>query len=100
MLLFREVEDSSVGQQTFGWNGPWPPPPEMLIVVGRETGMTAIVEPDESNKAALRQLEDNGCRVIRYVLNSASQIPEPAPADAHWFRGAEYLAVPEAGREQ
>lgn len=90
MLLFRTVSDSAAGQKTFSWfRDVWPPPERLWFITGKFTGMDGVFEPDEFPDD-IPAIERNFV-VERYRLHRASEIPEPAPKGAHWFRGAEYL---------
>jgi hypothetical protein len=94
MLLFRTAPDVAAGQKTFPWfRETWPPPQRLWFIVGKFTGMDGVFEPDEFPDD-IAAIEKNFV-VERYRLHSASEIDQAAPADARWFRGAEYL--PEEG---
>ena len=98
MLLFRHAHDQSAGQRSYGWTGPWPPPERLIIVTGTSTGMDAVCDPVEQRLDAghLAELTANGLTVEHFDRYSASAIPDSAPDDANWFRGAEYLPAERA----
>jgi hypothetical protein len=76
-----------------GWTGPWPPPERLLVMVG-QSGYVSVVEEDTAPPEALVIARALGTITeLRFRLRNASAIVEPAPEDAHWFRGAEYVPV-------
>lgn len=76
MVFLRQEADSNVGQVVTAWPGDWPPPEQLFTVV----------LPDEQ-----QMMLPAGARILRWERFSASEIPEPAGPDEHWFRGAQYV---------
>lgn len=77
-----------------GWVGPWPPPERLTVLTGARSGERAVVDLESmpaSFRGFLEDLVAAGSTLQHFRLASASSVPAPAPADAHWFRGAEYL---------
>ena len=90
VLLFRQLSESSVNQHVAGWLGPWPPP-ERMAVVYRRGEVGAVCEVDRLTPDVMQRLAQTTMTLTYFHLESASQINEPAPVDAHWCRAAEYL---------
>lgn len=88
-LIFRGTET-----KTHGWIGPWPPPAEMNVITAAGGG-TAVYDPNAGlgHGLVLAELLARGAVLRRYRLHTASAIPDAAPADASWFRGAEYIEI-------
>lgn len=85
MSTDRLVFEDEAGRRSAGWPGLWPPP-ERLYLVGQDARQ-AVLDPLDCTEAALAVLQAQGRLFVR---RSASEIPEPAPEDEHWFRGALY----------
>lgn len=91
-LLFRASPESERTIHLAGWSGPWPPPPVLFTATGAQTGRVSVFELDEADPEAVSQaLASDDITIHCYVRISASEIPERAPADANWFRGAVYV---------
>lgn len=74
------------------WDGPWPPPKRLIVMRGEQSGEIAVVEVEQAPAwvvAAARQL--GTITEMRFRLRNASEMPEAAGEDEHWFRGAEYV---------
>ena len=74
------------------WDGPWPPPAKLSLMKGLRSGEIAVFEPDKAPADVVEMARDLGSIIeTRFKLRNASQMPEAASDDAHWFRGAEYV---------
>jgi hypothetical protein len=91
-LLFRRTPEGR-NEWLCGWMGPWPPPERMALITGRQTGQITALDladpPPELASAVATGLFD----LCEYRLHSASEIPERAPANENWFRGAVYVEL-------
>lgn len=99
MLIFRDHPD---GDNTcvFAWSGIWPPPETLVLARGRDSGGYTAFDPAESNPSAVDAARQSEViRLIPHRRYSASEIDHRAPADAHWFRGALYVLVPDEGEQ-
>jgi len=91
-LLFRADPDARYNEAIFGWSGHWPPPERMGLAVGAKSGGHTAFDPATVERDAYAAAEaDPDIEITMYRLFSASEQGQPAPADAHWFRGALYV---------
>lgn len=89
MLRFNggAADEADADGVMVGWAGPWPPPSEMGVAVGKETGMVKVFEP-----ATLALPLDELLAVAHvtiYERESASVLPDDFESET-LFRGAQY----------
>lgn len=73
-----------------GWNGPWPPPEEMIGFTGSESGITTITEPRLVPSEVWEAVAEVGSiQHTRYRRRNASKLPDDFASD-FVFRGADY----------
>lgn len=87
-LVLRNAPDDPTDQQWAPWPHPWPPPPRLLLVNGL---LANPADQPHEELVKLRYLASHGLGVREYVRNRTSHVLDPAPEDADWFRGAEYV---------
>ncbi len=85
MIFFRSAPDVGKDQQAFSWDGDWPPPPVLALVTNPVLKTVTITNAPLARVEALRSFEE--------LDSQASSLPNPAPKDENWFRGAQYIPV-------
>lgn len=75
-----------------GWAGPWPPPTEMLYLIGLTTSTWAELPTDEDAREAMRDWLRNGGAAYLLELETASQLDDYSilREDSRVMRGASY----------
>lgn len=79
------------GAMLAGWEGEWPPPERVMVVVGKQTGIVMILDPDFSEVP--RDEMESACDLTIYRRESASQLPDDLD-HSHVARGALYKPEP------
>lgn len=88
--LLRFTTAGATDHET-GWTGPWPPPEEMILFVGKQSGIVRVMEPEQLQSpdvqaaAAYPSIDVRTYRRIEY-----SRLPDEAANSPHIMRGAVY----------
>jgi hypothetical protein len=91
MLIFLDIPSGQ--KHRVGWIGDWPPPERMVVIwQGSVNKVAKVVEVENITEDWLERTRDTTLVPYYFRLRNASKIEENAPVDAHWFRGAEYVA--------
>lgn len=82
------LQDEDGHQMSLPWSDTWPPPENLYIVNAQEGAV--LINPERQSAATMYQVivQHGG---VRFLRQSASEIPEPAEEGEHWFRGALYV---------
>lgn len=82
-----------LGFDVVGWTGHWPPPPLVIIAIGRRTGEIAYIDPGDVDADVLREVLSTGSiAVTHYIRVSYSELPPDVGPNV--ARGAEYAVLP------
>lgn len=87
---YIEVQQSAEDRETrrVGWTGPWPPPEEMVLVVGKFADHHwTITEESPDNRAALQEGKARGMTITRLARETYSRLPAGL---SHVVRGSLY----------
>jgi len=80
-----------------GWDGPWPPPKKLVMVIGAKSGAVAICDPTERDNAELiEKMRDIDAEITEYYRISHSVLPDEARDHPNIFRGAVYVIIEDA----